>query len=110
MEAVGKFLHLHLQEVPGSNDYFQPRAPYVLTEKEKLELLALISRTRVPSDYSSTLIKHAGEGSQGDHHKSGSLVPAHLCKSDRSEQDKRAGVFCCGDNLSPGIELPPGSL
>jgi hypothetical protein len=61
MEAVGKFLHLHLQEVLGSNDYFQPRAPYVLTEREKLELLALISRTRVPSGYSSTLIKHAGE-------------------------------------------------
>jgi hypothetical protein len=61
MEAVCKFLHLHLREVPGSNDYYQPKAPYVFSEREKAEFLALISRTRVPSGYSSTLIKHARE-------------------------------------------------
>jgi hypothetical protein len=61
MEAVGKFLYLHLRSHPGSTDFIKPRAPYVLTEEERSMFLDLISRTRVPSRYSSTLIKHAGE-------------------------------------------------
>jgi hypothetical protein len=51
MEAAGKFFHLHLQEVPGSNDYIQPKAPYVFTEREKAEFLALICRTRVQFNF-----------------------------------------------------------
>jgi hypothetical protein len=39
----------------------QPKAPYILTEQEQVDLLVLISCTRVPSEYSSTLIKYAGE-------------------------------------------------
>jgi hypothetical protein len=73
MEAAGKFSHLHLKEVARTNDWLQPRAPYVLTEQEKVELLALISGTKVPSGYSSTLIKHVGENrlaglKSHDHH------------------------------------------
>jgi hypothetical protein len=60
MEAVGKFKHLHLQEVARTNDWLQSKAPYVLT-------------TRVPSRYNSTLIKHTGEShlaglKSHDHH------------------------------------------
>jgi hypothetical protein len=50
MEAVGKFPHLHLREVAETQDWLQPKAPYVLTEQEKLDFLALICRTRVPLD------------------------------------------------------------
>jgi hypothetical protein len=73
MEAVGKFKHLHLQEVARTNDWLQSKAPYVLTDLEKLEFLALVSSTRVPSRYNSTLIKHTGEShlaglKSHDHH------------------------------------------
>jgi hypothetical protein len=73
MEAAFKFPHLHLQARPGSSDFIKPHAPYVFTEEERNVFLALISSTRVPSGYSSTLIKHAGENRLGglkshDHH------------------------------------------
>ena len=73
MEAVGKFEHLHLRQPPGSADFVQPRAPYVFSSTEKEEFLALIVRTRVPTGYSSTLIKHAGQNQLAglkshDHH------------------------------------------
>jgi hypothetical protein len=61
MEAVGKFLHFHLRPQVGSSDFVQPAAPYVFSSQEKEEFLALVSRTQVPTKYSSTLIKHAGE-------------------------------------------------
>ena len=39
----------------------KPKAPYVFTEREKREFLALVSSTKVPSGFSSTLTKHIGE-------------------------------------------------
>jgi hypothetical protein len=73
MEATMKFPHLHLRAQPGNSDFIKPRAPYVFTEHKKGVFLALISSTRVPSGYSSTLIKHAGENrlaglKSHDHH------------------------------------------
>jgi hypothetical protein len=61
MEAVGKFLHLYLKPQAGSSDFIQPAAPYVFSSRKREEFMALISRTRVPTGYSSTLIKHASE-------------------------------------------------
>lgn len=60
MEAAGKFPHLHLRRREGSSDFVQPRAPYMLTNEEKQVFLDLVSRTRIRSAFSSTLIKHAG--------------------------------------------------
>jgi hypothetical protein len=73
MEAAMKFPHLHLRARPGSSEFIKPRAPYVFTEHEKDVFLDLILSTRVPSGYSSTLIKHAGENrlaglKSHDHH------------------------------------------
>jgi hypothetical protein len=61
MEAVDKLPHLHLRPQAGSVDFIQPPAPYIFSAEEKDKFLALVSRTRVPTGYSSTLIKHAGE-------------------------------------------------
>jgi hypothetical protein len=68
MEAVGKFRHLHLQEIAGTNNFYQPKAPYVFTDQEKQEFLTLVSGTRVPSG-----CRHAGESrlaglKSHDHH------------------------------------------
>ena len=57
----------------GSDVFVQPRAPYVLTDEEKQQLLHLIATTPVPSGYSATLRKHVGEGrlqalKSHDHH------------------------------------------
>ena len=41
--------------------YVKPKAPFVFTESEKTSFMNLVSQTRVPTGYSSTLIKHIGE-------------------------------------------------
>ena len=73
MEAIGKVEHLHLQQQAGSVNFVQPRAPYVFLASKKEEFLALIAGTQVPTGYSSTLIKHAGQNQLAglkshDHH------------------------------------------
>ena len=72
MVEAGKMAHLHLQPGPGGN-YIKPKAPYVFTEEERSTFLRLVSNTKVPTGYSSTLTKHIGETRLGglkshDHH------------------------------------------
>ena len=72
MEQAGDMPDLHMERSHNGN-YIKPRAPYVLTETEKSSFLSLVSSTKVPSGYSSTLTKHIGEKQlQGlkshDHH------------------------------------------
>ena len=50
---------LWLQET--GTRYIKPKAPFVFTESEKVSFMDVISRTKVPSGYSSMLIKHVGE-------------------------------------------------
>ena len=50
---------LRLQETVGG--YSKPRAPFVFSERERSTFMDIISGTKVPSGYSSTLIKHLGE-------------------------------------------------
>ena len=50
---------LWLQE--SGTGYIKPKAPFVFSESEKVNFMDVISRTKVPSGYSSTLIKHVGE-------------------------------------------------
>lgn len=72
MEEVGRMEHLHLQPLPGGN-YSKPRAPYVFTTEERNTFLHLVSTTKVPSGYSSTLTKHVEQNrlaglKSHDHH------------------------------------------
>ena len=60
MMQADRMHHLHLQ-LGRSGNYLKPRAPYVFSENEKNQFLNLITNTRVPSGYSSTLTKHIGE-------------------------------------------------
>ena len=60
MAQAGTMPHLHLVLGPSGN-YIKPKAPYVFSESEKSKFLTLVSKTKVPSGYSSTLIKHIGE-------------------------------------------------
>lgn len=50
-----------------------PRAPWVFSRQEKTDFIGLVSQTRVPTGYSSTLTKHVGESKLAglkshDHH------------------------------------------
>lgn len=72
MEEVGRMEHLHLQPGPDGN-YIKPRAAYVFTAQERKQFLHLVSTTKVPTGYSSTLTKHIGESrlaglKSHDHH------------------------------------------
>ena len=60
MEQAGKMPHLHLV-IRQSGNVLKLRAPYVFTEAEKTRCLNLVSSTKVPSGYSSTLTKDIGE-------------------------------------------------
>ena len=60
MEEAGRMPHLHLRETE-SGDFIKPRAPFVFTSEERQNFISLVSSTKVPSGYSSTLIKHVGE-------------------------------------------------
>lgn len=39
----------------------KPKAPYVFNDSERASFLNLVSHKKLPSEYSSTLIKHLGE-------------------------------------------------
>ena len=60
MEQAGVMSDLHMERSHNGN-YVKPKAPYVLTESEKSAFLSLVSSTKVPSGYSSTLTIHIGE-------------------------------------------------
>ena len=60
MEQADRMHNLHLQ-IGRNGNYIKPKAPYVFSESEKKTFLKTVSSTRVPSGYSSTLIKHVGE-------------------------------------------------
>ena len=60
MMQADRMHHLHLR-LGTQGNYLKPKAQYVFTETEKSEFLRIVSSTRVPSGYSSTLIKHIGE-------------------------------------------------
>ena len=60
MAEAGRMSNLHMR--PGnSGSYIKPKAPYVFSESEKASFISLVTRTKVPSGYSSTLTKHVGE-------------------------------------------------
>ena len=60
MEEAGMFNDLHL--IPTENgDFIKPKAPFVFSARERQHFLDLVSTTKVPSGYSSTLVKHVGE-------------------------------------------------
>ena len=60
MEQSGTMHALHLLQTRSGNKV-KPKAPYVFSEREKREFLVLVSSTKVPSGFSSTLTKHIGE-------------------------------------------------
>ena len=60
MAQSGKMSALHLR-VGNAGTYIKPKAPYVFTESERNSFVSLVSSTKVPSGYSSTLTKHVGE-------------------------------------------------
>ena len=60
MREASKMPHLHLQARPGGT-FTKPKAPYTFTETEKATFLKTVSTTKVPTGYSSTLVKHIGE-------------------------------------------------
>ena len=60
MMQAGRMHHLHLVRGELEN-YIKPRAPYVFSETEKQQFIQLVSSTKVPTGYSSTLAKHVGE-------------------------------------------------
>ena len=60
MAEAGRMRNLHLR-LGASGTYIKPKAPYVFSESEKNKFVSLVSSTKVPSGYSSTLTKHVGE-------------------------------------------------
>lgn len=60
MVQANKMHSLHLSQSRSGN-FVKPKAPYVFSESEKSSFLLLVSSTKVPSGYSSTLTKHVGE-------------------------------------------------
>jgi hypothetical protein len=60
MEHVHKFPHLWLRRESNSKNYLQPRAPYVFSASEERNSMALVSATRTPTGYSTTLQRHVG--------------------------------------------------
>ena len=72
MQEIGRMEHLHLQPLPGGN-YLKRRTPYVVTVDESSTFSHLVSLTKVPTRYNSTLAKHVKQGrlaslNSHDHH------------------------------------------
>ena len=65
MEEVTHYTAVNPRKLLGLREtnagFVKPRAPYVFTDTEKESFLSLVSHTKVPSGFSSTLIKHIGE-------------------------------------------------
>ena len=61
MQEVGAIPHLWLRPILGTNNFIKPKAPYVFTPTENTDFINWVSSTRVPTGFSSTLIKHVGE-------------------------------------------------